>query len=469
MEHRLWMRMGSGGSCSRRIAAWAVVLLLVVESSRVAEGEEVAPTASGYLVVNKSSGARMFFAYYEAEEKLAGGGGGPGCYGEAEAERPVVLWLQGGPGCSGMVGNFYELGPWRVGEDGELHRNPAPWNRLFGLLFVDNPVGTGFSVAPSISDIPTDQLSVCKHLYSALQSFFLRFPSLRLRPFFVTGESYAGKYVPSLAHFILSQQLHHRQLSQLDTSSPPPLRLDGIAIGNGLTHPIAQVVLNSPSAYYMGVIDEDQRSVADDLAEKIVCLIEAEDWIAAEDKRNELLATLYDVRRTAEYYTTVEGVDYLSAFLNKAEVQEGLLKAEFKKWEPCSSVVSKSMAQDVAKSTKALVEALLNQSIPILLYQGQFDLRDGVASSEAWIRLLQWDGIVDFFSAERKIWKENGVLAGNVRSFSFLTHVVVSNAGHLVPADQELASQRMIEGWISRQQNRQSLSDFSILLSTLQS
>lgn len=404
----------------------------------------------------------MFYAYYEAQglnnmkqkQKQAAGRESSFGYGELkEEETPIILWLQGGPGCSSMIANFFELGPWQVGEDQQLHRHPAPWNRLFGLLFLDNPVGSGFSIAPSLSDIPSDQPLVALHAYTALLAFFDQFPSFLSRPFFISGESYAGKYVPSIATYLLEQQ----QLQIRLPFSSPSLRLDGVAIGNGLTHPIAQVPLHAPTAYYMGLIDQNQNAIADELAQAAVISLQEENWAKANDRRNELLdyiqnvtglATLLDVRRTVKYYTTKDGVDYLSAFLNKPEVQTCLLGAEQMEWSPCSSVVRKKMANDVGKSTKHMVEALLNQSIPVLLYQGQFDLRDGVASSEAWMQLLQWEDLQDFFASERKIWTMNGSLAGYVRSFSSLTHVVISNAGHLAPADQPHGAQRMIEGWI---------------------
>lgn len=417
----------------------------------------------------------MFFTYYEAIEQRnpsplkktkkekretfaeeEGDDGFP--FHDDDVGVPILLWLQGGPGCSGMIGNFYELGPWRVDEDQCLRRNPAPWNRIFGLLFLDNPVGAGFSIAPSVDDIPSDQDHIARDVYSALEGFYSQFPALRNRPFYVTGESYAGKYVPSVATYILRKQEEQRISCISQLSSSPLLRLDGVAIGNGLTHPIAQVPLNAPTAYFMGLIDEHQSATADMLAAKTVALIEEENWADAHDARTELLdyiqnvtglATLLDVRRTVDYYTTENGVDYLTAFMNKEEVQRSLLNAESLKWEPCSSIVGKRMGSDVPKSTMHMVEVLLNQSIPVLLYQGQFDLQDGVASSEAWIRLLQWEGIKSFYASDRKVWKENNVVAGYVRSYSSLTHVVISNAGHLVPADQEYHSQRMIEGWVS--------------------
>uniref|UniRef100_A0A0V0GUM3 Putative ovule protein n=1 Tax=Solanum chacoense TaxID=4108 RepID=A0A0V0GUM3_SOLCH len=63
-----------------------------------------------------------------------------------------------------MLGNFYELGPWRVSsshrqnvEHVGLNYNPRSWNRIFGLLFLDNPIGVGFSIAATPEEIPRNQ------------------------------------------------------------------------------------------------------------------------------------------------------------------------------------------------------------------------------------------------------------------------------------------------------------------------
>ncbi|KAH7433413.1 hypothetical protein KP509_07G068100 [Ceratopteris richardii] len=208
----------------------------------------------------------------------------------------------------------------------------------------------------------------------------------------------------------------------------------------------------------MGLIDEIQKQTADAIAAKAVALIQQENWMDAHDARNELLnyiqnvtglATLYNIGRKIAYHVTANGTDYLKDFMNRKDVQISLLKAEPGVWEDCNSTVGARLASDVPKSTMHLVEFLLNHSVPVLLYQGQFDLRDGVSSNEAWIRLLKWKELDSFYASERKVWQEDGLTVGYVRSFSFLTHVVISDAGHLVPTDQAYASQQMIEHWIT--------------------
>lgn len=166
-----------------------------------------------------------------------------------------------------MFGNFGELGPWRIEEDLQLHKNSAPWNRLFGLLFIDSPAGTGFSVAPSPDSIPNNQQDIARDLYTALTLFFNN-PAYRFRPLYITGESYAGKYVPSLSYYII-QKLKRSQGIRLNISDPP-FQLKGLAIGNGLTHPIVQVETYGATAYNMGLVDYGQQLLLDALAKKVL-------------------------------------------------------------------------------------------------------------------------------------------------------------------------------------------------------
>ncbi|GLJ33089.1 hypothetical protein SUGI_0665920 [Cryptomeria japonica] len=378
----------------------------------------------------------MFYAYYKAIEPAL-----------QLSDRPIVLWLEGGPGCSGLIGNLYEIGPWRVAQDLRLHKNSAPWNRVFGLLFLDNPIGSGFSVAPTDQHIPSNQEEIAKDLYSALQAFYDLNPLFKLRPFFATGESYAGKYVPSLAYYMIQQ-----------VEKGGSLRIDGAAIGNGLTHPVVQVQSHARVAYAMGLIDSEQKLYLESLQQEAVMLTTQQKWddarIARSNALNWLqntagLANLFDIMRIVPYYSLDNSTDFLSLFVSQLVVKEALNAHPTATWVSCSKAMGVRMGEDIMKSTKWLVESLLLK-IPVLLCQGQFDLIDGVVSSQDWMRTLEWNGLADCWRAERKMWRVENLQAGYVRSHSNLTHVVVARAGHLVPADQNLYSRVMIESWVAK-------------------
>ncbi|XP_042475045.1 serine carboxypeptidase-like 50 [Macadamia integrifolia] len=394
--------------------------------------KESQPLKSGYLPINSSTSSAIYFAFYEAQRPIF-----------SLSQTPLLVWLQGGPGCSSLLGNFFELGPWRLNlnqndsNNPVLEPNPGAWNRQFGLLFIDNPIGAGFSIASSPAEIPRDQETMANHLISALTSFISSDPLFKSRPLYITGESYAGKYVPAVGYYILQQG--------------SDLNLMGVAIGNGLTHPITQVATHAATAYYSGLINEKQRTQLEEIQAQAVKLTQEGKWKEASDARVRILdslenltglATLYDLRRKTPYETEI-----VTAFLNKEQVKDALGVDKSLVWEECSGVVGDALHDDVMKSVKFMVEELVKKS-KVLLYQGQFDLRDGVVSTEEWVKEMNWEGLQSFLMADRKVWKVNGEFAGYVQKWGSLSEVVVSGAGHLVPADQAVNSQAMIADWI---------------------
>ncbi|CAH2037603.1 unnamed protein product [Thlaspi arvense] len=392
--------------------------------------DEALPTRSGYLPVKPAPGSSMFYAFYEAQKPTT-----------PLADTPLLIWLQGGPGCSSMIGNFYELGPWRVvSRATELERNPGAWNRLFGLLFVDNPIGAGFSIAASEQDIPRNQRQVAEHMYAALEEFIEQNPGFEHRPVYFTGESYAGKYVPAIGYYILKEKPNGK------------VNLKGLAIGNGLTDPVIQIRTHAVNVYYSGLVNAKQREELEKAQEMCVALVKSQKWREATDARTDLLtllanmtglATLYNTARTIPYRT-----DLVVELLNQREAKQVLGVSETMRFEDCSDEVDDVLWEDVMKSVKFMVEYVVERT-KVLLYQGMLDLRDGVVSTEEWMKTMNWSGIEMFLTAERRVWKDgDGDVAGYVQRWRNLTHVAVAEAGHFVPTDKAVNSRDMIEGWV---------------------
>ncbi|CAN0888237.1 Serine carboxypeptidase-like 50 [Linum grandiflorum] len=396
---------------------------------------EALPTKSGYLPVDATSSSAMFYTFYESQSS------------SPSSQTPIVFWLQGGPGCSSMIGNFFELGPYLVTPPNlRLKPNPGSWNRIFGLVFLDNPIGTGFSIAATKQDIPTDQFAVASHLFSAISSFLrLLPPGSASRPLYITGESYAGKYVPAIASYILQKnQANPAELA---------LNLKGIAIGDGLTDPVTQVQTHSLNAYYSGLINDRQREELERLQSEAVRLVRMMKWKEATEARNKVLNTLQNMTGLATLYDFTKAKPYMTdlvvELMNKPGVKEALNADASIEFEECGEAAGDALHEDVMKSTKSLVEEILMAG-EVLLYQGQHDLRDGVVSVEAWVKTMRrWSGLPEFMAAKREVWQsDDGLLAGYVQRWGSLTEAVVLGAGHLVPTDQPMNAQAMIEGWI---------------------
>ncbi|XP_057806085.1 serine carboxypeptidase-like 50 [Salvia miltiorrhiza] len=396
--------------------------------------KEALPNRSGYLTVNSTTGSAIFYTFYEAQNSYNN---------TSSSQTPILIWLQGGPGCSSMLANFYEFGPWLVKQDLSLGPNPGSWNRIFGLLFLDNPIGSGFSIAASTQEIPRNQYDVAEHLFVAIKKFIGLDATFKSRPVYITGESYAGKYVPAIGYYILKKNPSLKFESRVN--------LAGVAIGNSLTDPELQVATHAVNAYNLGLINDKQKALLEEIQLEAVGHVRRGRWGEATDARTRVLntlenmtglATLYDFTRLIPYQD-----DLVAEFLNNVEAKRALGANESMVFELCSDVVGDVLKDDVMKSVRYMAEFLVKNT-RVLLYQGQCDLRDGVVSNLAWMKEMDWDAIGEFLDAERKVWRVDGKLAGYVQRWKSLTHAVVMNAGHLVPTDQPINSQVMIEDWV---------------------
>ncbi|RDX42857.1 alpha/beta-hydrolase [Lentinus brumalis] len=165
----------------------------------------------------------------------------------ANNSEPWIFWLQGGPGSSGMLGLSTENGPIHVLSNGSWVLNPFSWNTLADTIWIDQPVGTGFSTSDAKGYI-ADEDQMGEDFIEFLKNLVSVFPSLATRPLYLTGESYAGTYIPYIVKHIFAQ-------------SKPPVNLKKIAIGDGSLGSFATIrhlpVLNTIETY-PSIIGYDQ-------------------------------------------------------------------------------------------------------------------------------------------------------------------------------------------------------------------
>lgn len=154
----------------------------------------LANATSGYLSVNDpNTDSKLFYIFYECRnippEKDV-------------TDVPIVIWLQGGPGGSSLVGNFFESGPYELIEEGGQYKEQArqySWNDYYHYMPIDNPRGTGYSIADKNSYV-TSEDEVAADFVQALLSFYglSAFSKYVNTPLYIFGESYAGHYIPSI-------------------------------------------------------------------------------------------------------------------------------------------------------------------------------------------------------------------------------------------------------------------------------
>jgi hypothetical protein len=179
---------------------------------------------AGFFEVDKRFGSTMFFWLT------------PPVIGEnAPPHTPtcLALWLQGGPGSSSLFGLFAENGPVRVNPTADgLNEQAGSWTSVCDMVYIDNPVGTGFSFARDTAGIPTNETKVGEDLYEMLSQFFTVFPHYQQLPFYIAGESYAGHYCPAIAAKIVAENA---------AGATPHINLQGVAIGDGLVELETQI------------------------------------------------------------------------------------------------------------------------------------------------------------------------------------------------------------------------------------
>ncbi|RVW17572.1 Serine carboxypeptidase-like 48 [Vitis vinifera] len=185
---------------------------------------------AGYFKLAHTVDARMFYFFFESR---------------GSKKDPVVIWLTGGPGCSSQLALFYENGPFHITDNLTLSWNDYGWDQASNILFVDQPTGTGFSYSSSESDIRHTEEGVSNDLYDFMQAFFKKHPEFVRNDFFITGESYAGHYIPAFAARVQKGNKAKEGVH---------INLKGFAIGNGLTDPAIQYKAYTDYALTMKII-----------------------------------------------------------------------------------------------------------------------------------------------------------------------------------------------------------------------
>ncbi|ORX65441.1 peptidase S10, serine carboxypeptidase [Linderina pennispora] len=333
---------------------------------------------SGYL--DTAEDKHFFFWFFEARKVK-------------HEDAPLILWLNGGPGCSSFTGLLMELGPCRVSEGGNgTDHNPFSWNDRAHIIFLDQPTNVGFSYG---SDV-----------FSSVAAGRDSFPQYANSELHVFGESYGGHYVPAVGKAIheANRELESkRSLSLLSVSEEEQriLPLASIGIGNGIVNPLVQFKYFSTMACnstYPATLPQE------------TC-----------DKMDAAYPTC--ARLLRECYRWND--DDIDTYLNNAGVQKAL-GAEVKKFESCSEKVGTGFSHDGDHSKP------FHQYIPPLL-----------ADNPAWSMELEWPEKEAFNGASDELWLVDGVGAGEVRTHENFTFLRVFGAGHMESLD-------MINRWLDR-------------------
>jgi carboxypeptidase C (cathepsin A) len=369
---------------------------------------------------------------------------------------PLVFWTNGGPGCSGLIGFMTEQGPFRPDETGNLQENVFAWNKIANMVFLEQPVGVGFSYSNNNDDYNIGDEQAAKDNLETILQFFEKFPHFNHSKLFITSESYGGHYMPTWAEEII-------KYNDAQEYSAMRINFQGFAVGNPYTD------------YYSGVGAEMETYWGKQLLPKplwdkyleynctdpfqqlnsTTCSLLIVNFMRKIGNlnpyaldypvclSNQQMRMREFLRETNENKDTIiyEPCEelYSSAYLNKFDVKTALHVKNIE-WEECSRTTKYNLADKMLpmeKYYKSLLSSETHKDLRILVYSGDDDSVCGTIGTQRWI--------YDLGFPTTSLWdtwyNKDGQTAGFITKFktpyskdSRFSFITVHDAGHEVPA-----------------------------------
>ncbi|KAJ1288439.1 hypothetical protein BS78_02G088900 [Paspalum vaginatum] len=430
---------------------------------------------TGYVEVDERNGAELFYYFVESESAN-------------KDDAPFLLWLTGGYRCTVFSGLAYEIGPVSfVVEpyDGTLPRlryNTNSWTKESHILFVDSPVGAGFSFSRESRGYEVGDVSASTQLHQFLNKWFDDHPKYLANPFYIGGDSYAGKIAPFLAQMI-------SEGVEAGMKSAPDLK--GYLVGNPMTGEAIDYSSRVPYAHGFAII-------SDQLYETILGHCQGEDYT---NPANLLCAQALDIFNsltnevqmshvlmdTCVFASPATNVDsfssidagsdgrkilreeitgagrlnhppprppfgcftyryYLSYFwANDLRTRDalGIKEGTVDEWVRCHDDGELPYESDLESSIKYHWN-LTSRGYRALVYSGDHDLVVPHLGTQAWVRSLNFS-IVDDWRA----WHLDGQSAGFTISYSNnMTFATIKGGGHTAPEFEPERCFAMFSRWI---------------------
>ncbi|KAH9755854.1 serine carboxypeptidase-like 18 [Citrus sinensis] len=396
---------------------------------------------TGYVGVGESEEAQLFYYFVKSEKN--------------PKEDPLLLWLTGGPGCSAFSGLAYEIGPVNFntveynGSLPTLRLNPYSWTKEASILFVDSPVGTGFSYARTPHASQTGDFKQVHHLDQFLRKWLMDHPEFISNPFYVGGDSYSGITVPALVQRISNEN---------EEDIKPLINLQGYILGNPRTDMVVEQNSQIPFAHGMGLISNELYESL-----KITC---GGEYVNVDPNNKDCLN---DIQTFSKNHTSVCPIYCLKRVLNfilpltrhqNAKFSYGYLLARY--WDndhnvrkalhvrqgskgewircnydlPYTHEIGNSFSYHVSLSTKGYRS---------LIYSGDHDMLIPFLGTEAWIKSLNYSIVDDW-----RPWILHSQVAGYTRTYSNqMTYATVKGGGHTAPEYRPAECYAMFQRWIN--------------------
>uniref|UniRef100_A0A1B6M2Q1 Carboxypeptidase n=1 Tax=Graphocephala atropunctata TaxID=36148 RepID=A0A1B6M2Q1_9HEMI len=379
---------------------------------------------TGYYTTDQNCGNNLFFWFVPAQNDWN--------------SAPVLLWLNGGPGSTSLFGLFTEVGPWNHLKTSGFVNNNYTWTTDHNVLFVDQPVGTGFSFTEK-DCYATNISETTNNMYTALVQFFIMFPNLQKNTFFITGESFTGHYGLELAIKIHTEN---------QVASNLKINLIGVLIGNAVLDLGCKDA--SDLMYELGIVDEEQRTELKETQKQVIQAIEAKNYSKAIDLYNHRFYAGLPSEYNVLYDGNIKRVFYDYTLFVKDIRNRDSLHVGYTPFYDSNDLVNSLLQEEIAKTQIPNIEFLLQTGQYIVgFYTGQLDTIVSVSSVTCTLRGLQWSGSSQYLNATHSPWRVSGRLAGWTKTVGNLLEIAVRDAGHYAPHDQQEATLDMLKTVVS--------------------
>ncbi|XP_043708983.1 serine carboxypeptidase-like 18 [Telopea speciosissima] len=397
---------------------------------------------------------------------------------------PLMLWLTGGPGCSALSGLLFEIGPFFFvveeynGTLPKLVLKPHSWTQVASIIFIDSPVGTGFSYSTTSQGYETGDLKSSEHLYQFLTKWMINHPEFLNNPLYVAGDSYSGKIVPLVIKGIADGN---------EAGNEPFINIKGYILGNPVTDQVFDNNKQVQYAHGMGLIpDELYESVKKscggnyvqidptnvhcwmDMLSFYKCTLglnpgqileplcffaspKPKEMVVGADGRRSLIR-----QKSSDFFTPLLPIPLVECrsyayslapnWVNDNRVRNALhiRKGSIGKWERCSYGLRYSV--DIQSSIQYHAN-LSEKGFRSLIYSGDHDMIVPFLGTEAWIKSLNYS-ILD----EWRSWIVDAEIAGYTRTYSNrMTFATVKGGGHTAPEYKPKECFAMFKRWISEE------------------
>ncbi|KAG5950380.1 Cell death protease [Claviceps sorghi] len=405
---------------------------------------------AGHIEVTKEFNGNLFFWHFQNNHI-------------ADRQR-TVIWLNGGPGCSSEDGALMEIGPYRVQSDQTLVLNNGSWNEFANLLFVDNPVGTGFSYVDT-NNYVHELTGMADQFIIFMDKFFKLFPEYEHDDIYIAGESYAGQHIPYIAKAMLDRNAKKQPNEKWS--------LRGLLIGNGWISARDQADSYLKFSLQKGLLEKGSDKALQVQAQQRLCdkslatnpgrpdypecdaILQKIMDVTRKDSGDQECINVYDVRLRDSHPAC--GMNWppdlktVGPYLRQSSVIEALNldKQRNTGWQECNSHVHTAMKNLNSTASVNLFPEIL-EHVEVLLFSGAEDLICNHIGTEQLIANLEWNGGRGFEVtpgnwAPRRQWTFEGENAGFWQEARNLTYVLFHNASHMVPFDYPRRSRDMLD------------------------